>query len=239
MYALVTGGSRGIGAAICRRLAADGLDIVCNYRSSTDAAQEIAAAVRECGQDCELLACDVSDREASRVALEDLVERRGAPEVVVLNAGITRDGLFMWMSEADWDDVIGTGLGAVYNVVRPLLQHMLRARRGKMVAVASVSGVMGNAGQVNYAAAKGGLIAACKSLAKEVAKRGITVNAVAPGLIETELIKELPVDRLVKGVPLQRLGQVDDVAAAVAFLASPAANYITGQVLHVDGGLVM
>ena len=238
-YAIVTGASRGIGAAIAARLAADGCDVVINYRSNSEAAERVAEQVRAVGREASLVQVDVTDRAAVSASLQEVVSARGAPWAVVVNAGITRDGLLMWMKEDDWDEVIGLGLGGFYNVVKPVIAEMLKARCGRVVTIASVTGQMGNAGQVNYAAAKGGLIAATKSLAREIAKRGITANVVAPGLVDTELTADLPLDRLLPGIPLGRVGTVDEVAAAVSYLCSDAAGYVTGQVLGVNGGLYM
>jgi 3-oxoacyl-[acyl-carrier protein] reductase len=238
MYALVTGSSRGIGAAIAKRLAAGGYDIVLNFRSSQAAADEVAAAVRAHGRQAWMLPFDVADRDAARAALERMLVERGTPPyAVVVNAGITRDGLFGMLGDADWDEVIATGLGGFFNVVRPLIRGLMKERKGRVVTIASVSGQMGNPGQVNYSAAKGGLIAATKALAREIAKRGVTANVVAPGLIDTDMIKGLPLEQMLQAVPLGRVGTVDEVAAAVGFLCSPEAGYITGQVLGVNGGL--
>lgn len=237
MYAIVTGASRGIGSAIAARLARDGYDIALNFRSDSDGAAKSSEAIRSFGRDAWLIPFDVTQREASKATLEKITAERGAPDAVVVNAGITRDGLFMWMDEGQWRDVIDTSLNGFYNVVQPVLSHMLKARRGRIVTIASVSGQMGNAGQVNYSAAKGGLIAATKALAREVAKRGLTANVVAPGLIDTAMTKDLPIEKMLEAIPLGRLGSAGDVAAAVAFLCHPDSGYITGQVLGVNGGL--
>ena len=238
MYALVTGASRGIGRAIALRLAADGFDIVVNYRSRQAEAEAVASAIREGGREAELLAVDVTDRAAMQAACDRLLTARGAPEAVVVNAGITRDALLGLMGGEDWDAVLSTSLGGFYNVLRPLIAHMMRARRGRIVTIASVSGQVGNPGQVNYSAAKGGLIAATKALAREVAKRHVTVNCVAPGLIATEMTAALPLEQMLPAVPMGRLGTAEEVAHAVSFLCSPGSSYITGQVLGVNGGLV-
>lgn len=236
-YALVTGAGRGIGAAICQRLAADGFALVANYRSNHAAAEELAETIRDAGGQIELLPGDVADRALMRERLTALVAERGAPQAVVLNAGINRDGLLAFMRDEDWDEVVGTGLGGFYNILRPLIGDMLKARRGRIVSIASTTGQMGNPGQTNYAAAKGGLIAATKALAREIAKRSLTANVVAPGLIDTDMTKELPVERMLQAVPLGRMGTPAEVAACVGFLCAPEAGYVTGQVLAVNGGL--
>lgn len=236
-YAFVTGASRGIGAAIATRLARDGFDIVLNFRSNQAAADTVAAAICAQGRQAWFLPFDVADRATARTALEGMLTERGTPYAVVVNAGITRDGLFGMLGDEDWDEVINTSLGGFFNVMRPLVRALLKARSGRVVTMASVSGQMGNPGQVNYSAAKGGLIAATKALARECAKRNVTANVVAPGLIATDMTKGLPLEQMLQAVPLGRLGTVDEVAAAVAFLCSRDAGYITGQVLGVNGGL--
>jgi 3-oxoacyl-[acyl-carrier protein] reductase len=236
-YAFVTGASRGIGAAIALRLARDGFDIVLNFRSNQAAADAVAEQIRALGRQVWLLPFDVADRSTALKAIEGMQTAHGTPYVVVVNAGITRDGLFGLLGDEDWDTVINTSLGGFYNVVRPLIRGLMKARRGRIVTMASVSGLMGNPGQVNYSAAKGGLIAATKALARECAKRNVTANVVAPGLIDTDMTKGLPVEQMLQAVPLGRLGTVNEVAAAVAYLCSPDAGYVTGQVLSINGGL--
>ena len=236
---LVTGASRGIGRAIAVRLAEDGFNIVVHCRGRLDDAHETAAQVAAAGGVARVLSFDVSAREAVREALETDIAAHGAYYGVVLNAGLTRDGAFPALTDEDWDAVLRTNLDGFYNVLQPLIMPMIRLRRGgRIVAVSSVSGLIGNRGQVNYSASKAGLIGAVKALAIELGKRGITVNAVAPGLIETEMVEaHVPVVEIVKMIPLARAGAPDDVAQAVRFLMSAGAGYITRQVLSVNGGL--
>ena len=236
---LVTGASRGIGRAIAVRLAEDGFNIVVHCRGRLDDAHETAAQVAAAGGVARVLSFDVSAREAVREALETDIAAHGAYYGVVLNAGLTRDGAFPALTGEDWDAVLRTNLDGFYNVLQPLIMPMIRLRRGgRIVAVSSVSGLIGNRGQVNYSASKAGLLGAVKALAIELGKRGITVNAVAPGLIETEMVEaHVPVAEIVKMIPLARAGAPDDVAQAVRFLMSAGAGYITRQVLSVNGGL--
>lgn len=236
---LVTGASRGIGRAIAVRLAEDGFNIVVHCRGRLDDAHETAAQVAAAGGVARVLSFDVSAREAVREALETDIAAHGAYYGVVLNAGLTRDGAFPALTGEDWDAVLRTNLDGFYNVLQPLIMPMIRLRRGgRIVAVSSVSGLIGNRGQVNYSASKAGLIGAVKALAIDLGKRGITVNAVAPGLIETEMVEaHVPVAEIVKMIPLARAGAPDDVAQAVRFLMSAGAAYITRQVLAVNGGL--
>ena len=236
---LVTGASRGIGRAIAVRLAEDGFNIVVHCRGRLDDAHETAAQVAAAGGVARVLSFDVSAREAVREALETDIAAHDAYYGVVLNAGLTRDGAFPALTGEDWDAVLHTNLDGFYNVLQPLIMPMIRLRRGgRIVAVSSVSGLIGNRGQVNYSASKAGLIGAVKALAIELGKRGITVNAVAPGLIETEMVEaHVPVAEIVKMIPLARAGAPDDVAQAVRFLMSAGAGYITRQVLSVNGGL--
>jgi 3-oxoacyl-[acyl-carrier protein] reductase len=235
---LVTGSSRGIGRAIALRLAADGFDVVVHCRSRRAEAEETAVAIRALGRTARVLAFDVTDRDATRAALEAEVAEQGAPYGVVCNAGITADNAFPALSDADWDRVIDTSLNGFYNVLRPLVMPMIGRRRGgRIVTLASVSGLVGNRGQVNYSAAKAGVIGATKALALELAKRQITVNCVAPGLIETDMVDEALAAEIVPLIPARRAGRPEEVAAAVSFLFRDEAAYVTRQVLSVNGGL--
>ena len=236
---LITGSSRGIGKAIALRLARAGFSVSLHCRSRADEAEAVAATIRAAGGEASVLQFDVRERAAARACLEADVAAHGAYYGIVCNAGLTRDNAFPALSDEDWDTVIDTSLDGFYNVVHPLVMPMVRARQGgRIVTLASVSGVIGNRGQVNYSAAKAGLIGATKALAVELASRKITVNCVAPGLIETEMTHDLPLDEALRVVPMNRVGRADEVAAAVAFLMSVDAAYITRQVLGVNGGIV-
>ena len=236
--ALILGGCRGIGKAIALRLADDGFDIAATCRKKgTDSdllEKEIAAA----GRQCTILELNVCDREQSRKVLEKAFGEN-APDAVIYNSGITKDNLFVFMDSEEWDRVLDTNLRGFYNTVQPLLFGMLAKRKGRIVAISSASGQTGQAGQVNYSASKAGLIGAVKALAREVGRKGILVNAVAPGVIETEMTKDLPKEQVLPLIPLHRTGKAEEVAAAVSFLCGPDSTYIHGQVLAVNGGLVI
>ncbi|MDZ3994209.1 3-oxoacyl-ACP reductase FabG [Pseudomonas sp. Teo4] len=236
---LVTGSSRGIGRAIALRLARSGYDLVLHCRSGRAEVDAVAAEVRALGQQARVLQFDVADRTACKTILEDDVETHGAYYGVVCNAGLTRDGAFPALTDEDWDQVMRTNLDGFYNVLHPLMMPMIRRRApGRIVCITSVSGLIGNRGQVNYSASKAGVIGAAKALAIELGKRRITVNCVAPGLIDTAMLDEhVPVEELLKMIPAGRMGTPEEVAGAVNFLMSPEAAYITRQVLAVNGGL--
>lgn len=236
---LVTGSARGIGRAIALTLAQAGWDIVLHCRSRHADAEKVAAEIAAFGSHSRILTFDISDRQACQEVLLNDIEQHGAYYGVVLNAGITRDNAFPALSNDDWDQVLNTNLDGFFNVLHPLMMPMIRRRKaGRIVCVASVSGIIGNRGQVNYSASKAGMIGAAKALAVELARRKITVNCVAPGLIETEMIDEhVPVAEILKAIPMNRMGRAEEVAHAVAFLVSEQAAYITRQVLAVNGGL--
>lgn len=239
-YALVTGGSRGIGRAICKQLAADhGFAILVNYRSGKDAAQEVVEQITGAGGRAEAIHFDVADAEGVNSALNGWREAHpdAVIEVLVNNAGVTKDNLFVWMKPEEWNNVLDTSLNGFFNVTKALIQDMIVRRSGRIINMASVSGVKGTPGQVNYSAAKGAVVAATKALAQEVAKRNITVNAVAPGFITTDMTKDLDEGNLKKLVPANRFGTAEEVAHLVSFLASPKASYITGEVVNINGGI--
>lgn len=236
---LVTGASKGIGRAIAERLARDGFGVVVHYGRDRAGAEATLAAVQQAGAGGRLLQFDVTDRAECRLRLAEDIAGHGAYYGVVLNAGIARDNVFPALSEDEWDAVLDTDLGGFYNVLHPVVMPMVQSRQpGRIVTLSSLSGIMGNRGQVNYSAAKAGLIGATKALAVELARRKITVNCVAPGLIETQMIEEAPRDEITKLIPMQRAGTPDEVAAVVSFLCSDAASYITRQVISVNGGML-
>lgn len=235
--ALITGASRGIGAAIAEALSEGGYDIVLNYLSNHAAARTVKERIEAAGGVVELAPFDVSDGAATTTALARVLDDPRPIQVIVNNAGITRDAPFPAIERKDWDLVLDTTLLGFYNVTRPLVMQMVRNRSGRIINMTSVAGLVGNRGQVNYSAAKAGLIGATRALAQELAKRQITVNAVAPGLIETDMTREVPLDHVMPLIPMRRLGQPREVADLVAFLASEKAAYITGQVISINGGL--
>lgn len=235
---LVTGSSRGIGKAIALRLARDGYQVVVHCRSRREEADAVAAQIIEAGGTARVLQFDIGEREATAQALAEDIGRHGCYYGVVCNAGVARDTAFPAMSGEEWDQVLGTNLDGFFNVLNPLVMPMVQRRKpGRIVTMASVSGLIGNRGQVNYSAAKAGIIGATKALALELAKREITVNCVAPGLIETDMIVDVPMEEALKLVPARRVGRPEEVAAAVSYLLSEDAGYVTRQVLSVNGGL--
>ena len=236
--ALVTGASRGIGAAVAEALAAAGHPVVLNYRSDHAAAEAVAQRIRAAGGHVTLACFDVGDDAAAASGMAEILADPAPLGVVVNNAGVARDAPFPALERADWDAVLRTTLGGFYNVTKPAVMPMVRRRWGRIITMSSVSALIGNRGQVAYAAAKAGVLGATKALAQELAKKGVTVNAVAPGLIDTDMLKDVPLEHVMPKIPAARLGTPQEVAAVVAFLASDAASYITGQVLSVNGGMV-
>lgn len=239
-FALITGGSRGIGRAICVQLAKDlPYKLLINYNSNKKAAEETLNAVLDAGGSGEIIQFDVSDAQAVNSALDSwhADNKESIVEVIVNNAGITKDGLFMWMKPEDWHQVIDTSLNGFYNVTSALMQKMLVNKYGRIINMVSVSGLKGTPGQVNYSAAKGAVIGATKALAQEVAKRNITVNAVAPGFIKSDMTADLDEKELKRMIPANRFGEVEEVAHLVSFLASAKASYITGEVININGGI--
>ena len=240
--AVITGASRGIGAAIAKKMAENGATVIINYQGSVQAAQALEAEIREKGGKAVTYKCDVSDFDKCEKFIGDIVKEYGRIDILVNNAGITRDGLLMGMKEEDFDRVIKTNLKGAFNCLKAVTPIMLKQKYGKIVNMASVVGVVGNPGQVNYCASKAGLIGMTKSLAKEIGSRNITVNAIAPGFIDTDMTKILSDDqkkKILSQIPLNKFGNVEDIANVALFLGSENSNYITGQVIHVDGGMAM
>lgn len=240
--AVVTGGSRGIGRAICLKLAAMGATVIVNYVGNQAAAEETAATIRQQGGTAEVSRFNVADPAETEAALKKVQDDHGRIDILVNNAGITRDGLLMKMKDEQWDEVLNTNLKGAFTCIRAVSRVMMKQRWGRIINISSVIGFAGNAGQVNYAAAKAGMVGLTRSVAKELASRNITVNGVAPGYIVTDMTKDLPAEiteKIKAEIPLGTLGEVDDVAAAVAYLAGEEARYVTGQFIHVNGGMFM
>lgn len=236
--ALITGGSRGIGKACAIEFAKAGYNVAINYVGNEEAANQTVSELKALGSDSQAFKFDVTKKETVDAGIQSVIDKYGKIDVLVNNAGITRDGLFLRMSPENWEAVINTNLNSAYYVSSPVVKIMMKQRSGTIINMSSIVGIYGNAGQANYATAKAGLIGFTKALAKELASRNIRVNAVAPGFIQTDMTKDLPLDGMAEHIPLKRLGQPEDIAKAVKFLAEDA-TYITGQVLPVDGGLVI
>jgi len=236
--ALIIGGSRGIGRAIALRLAKSGFAIWLTYKGNHESARAVKSEVEAAGGVCELFSFDVSSFEETDAALSTRLETE-SPDVLVYNSGISRDNLVMWMTKDEWNSVLSTNLNGFFNVIRPVVFAMLKAKRGRIVVVSSVSGQIGQAGQVNYSASKAGLIGAAKALAREVGKKNIFVNVVAPGFIETDMTKDIPREQILPLIPLNRVGNVEDVASVVNFLCTEENMYVHGQVIGINGGLAM
>lgn len=236
--ALITGASRGIGKAIAIRLAAEGIHVWVNYLNSQQAADELVALINESGGTATSIHFDVGDQQGCMKALENLIQREGAMDIIVLNAGTSADATFPGMEIEQWENVINTNLNSFYYVCKPLIMPMIRKRWGRIVSLSSVAALHGNRGQTNYAAAKAGLIGATRSLARDVATKGICVNSVAPGFISTEMINDISIELIKKSVPMARAGKAEEVAEVVNFLCSDGASYITGEVINVSGGII-
>lgn len=240
--ALVTGASRGIGKAIAIALASNGATVIVNYNGSKQRAEEVVNEIVNAGGKAEAIGCNISDFNACEEMIKNVLDSYGKVDILVNNAGITKDNIIMRMSEQDFDDVLNTNLKGTFNTIRHLSRSFLKNKSGKIINISSVSGVLGNAGQANYSSSKAGVIGLTKSVARELSSRGICVNAVAPGFVETEMTKAMPenvLESAKSSIPLGRIGQVEDIANTVVFLASPYADYITGQVICVDGGMAI
>ena len=239
-YAVVTGGSRGIGRAICLKLAEMGFGVIINYNSAQEKAVEVQKLVQEKGGVADILQFDVANREATRSAIQKWLDKHTDDQVEVLvnNAGVRKDNLLLWMQDEEWDDVVNISLGGFYNVTKALINHMIKQKGGRIINVVSLSGLKGMPGQTNYSASKAAVIGATKALAQEVGRRGITVNAVAPGFIATDMTEDIDEKQFKATVPLNRFGTPEEVANLVGFLSSPDSSYITGEVISINGGIL-
>ena len=239
---LITGSSRGIGAEIAKKMAAFGAEVIINYAHSEERAEKVKAEIEGAGGTAHLLQADVSNFDQAADLIKTAYKKMGGLDVLVNNAGITRDKLLMRMKEEDWDQVLDINLKGVFNCTKNAIRYMMKQRHGKIVNLSSVVGLMGNAGQANYSASKAGIVGFTKSVAREVSKRGINVNAVAPGYINTDMTEELPAkvkEDMLKNIPLDRFGEVEDVANVILFLVSPLSSYVNGQTINIDGGMLM